>query len=509
MTLNSDIPWPNTEDARQRVLCMQRKLHQWAKADRERKFDDLFNLIYDRATLIVAWDRVKSNAGSRTAAVDGETKWRIERRTGVSRFLEDIRLSLKDRTYRPLPVKEHGIPKANGKIRYLGIPTICDRVVQMALKLVMEPIFEVDFYPLSYGYRPKRRAQDAIAEIALHLSPRPRYEYVIEGDIKGCFDNIHHGILVTQVRRRIKDRRMNVLIKAFLKAGIMKEGKRFASTLTGTPQGGIISPLLANIYLSVLDRHFERAWNYQTRYIGASTRYRRQGHATYRLVRYADDFVILVRGSREQAEAIRNEAAQLLNDELKMELSREKTLITHVDEGFDFLGHHIRRVPWKGTRVAWVYPSKKSLNAIKNKIREITRQSTMNLDLKTLLIRLNPIVRGWAAYFRYDVAKRTFAYVDNFTWWRIWRWLCHKHAKRTMKYLRMRYCGGRWDFREQGVEYFRIHRVRVERYRHRGVRILLPWMDPEELGEVGRYANSDYDDSSFLGYLEESLAISS
>lgn len=506
MALNSDIPWPSINDAKSRVLCMQRKLHQWTKKESERRFDDLFNLVYDRATLLVAWDRVKNNSGSRTAGIDGETRWHIENRRGIKYFLEETHLLLKGNEYRPLPVREHGIPKAGGKTRYLGIPTIRDRVVQMALKLVMEPIFEVDFYPSSYGYRPKRRAQDAIAEIVTYLNPRPKYEYVVEGDIRACFDNIHHGVLIAEVRKRIADRKVIALLKAFLVSGILREGKRFASTLTGTPQGGVISPLLANIYMAALDRHFERVWKHQTRYIGCSTRYRRQGHATYRLIRYADDFVILVRGTREQAEAIRDEAAKVLRDELKMELSAEKTLVTHVDQGFDFLGHHVRRVAWNGKQVGWTYPSKKSLETIKNKVREITTRSTANLGLKTLLIRLNPILRGWATYFRYDASKRTFAYIDNFAWWRIWRWLRNRHPNRTVKYLRTRYCRGKWDFYEDKVKYQRIHKVRVERYRYRGTRILLPWMEPGELGDVGPYASSDYDDLSLLGHLEESLA---
>jgi RNA-directed DNA polymerase len=289
MTLNSDTPWPSVPDARVRVLDLQRKLHRWSKADRERKFDDLFNLVCDRATLVVAWARVRSNRGSKTAGVDGGTRWRIEHGVGTERFLEDLRASLKARTYRPLPVKEHGIPKAGGKVRYLGIPTIRDRVVQMALKLVLEPIFETDFYPSSYGYRPARRAQDAIAEIVSFLNPRAAYEYVVEGDIKACFDNVHHGVLMSMVRHRIGDRKVLALLKAFLGAGVMKENGRFAASLTGTPQGGIASPLLANLYLSALDRHFERAWQQKTRYVGCSTYYRRRGHATYRLVRYADD----------------------------------------------------------------------------------------------------------------------------------------------------------------------------------------------------------------------------
>lgn len=505
MPLNSDMPWPGVEAARTRVLNNQRKLHRWSKADGARRFDDLFNLVWDRATLVTAWDRVRNNRGSRTAGVDAETRWHVEHRTGVQRFLEELQHSLRQRTYRPLPVREHGIPKAGGRTRYLGIPTLRDRVVQMALKLVLEPIFEVDFYPSSYGYRPARRAQDAIAEIVFFINPRASYDHVVEGDIKACFDNVHHGVLMAQLRSRIADRKVLRLLKAFLGAGAMKQGGRFVPTLTGTPQGGIISPLLANVYLSALDRYFERAWNHQTRYKGCTTYYRRRGHATYRLVRYADDFVILVRGSREQAETVRDEAARLLRDELKMELSAEKTLVTQVDEGFDFLGHHVRRVPWNGKQVGWTCPSKKSLEAITHKVRALTTRATIHLSLKTLLYQLNPVLRGWATYFRYDASKRTLAYVDHFAWWRIFRWLRKKHPGRTVKYLRRRYCVGRWDFQEDGVAYFRPSKVKVERYRYRGTRILLPWMDPEELGAVGGFARTGYDDPSYLGALQEAL----
>lgn len=506
MTLNSDMPWPSVEDARSRVLDIQKKLHRWTKVDSLKRFDDLFNLVCDRATLVVAWDRVKSNRGSRTAGVDGQTRWHIEHRHGVTRFLEETRVSLKAREYRPAPVKEHGIPKAGGKVRYLGIPTIRDRVVQMALKLMLEPVFEVDFCPTSFGYRPARRAQDAIAEIVRFINPPSSYDYVVEGDIKACFDNVHHGVLMQLVRQRIADRKVLTLIKAFLGSGVMKAGGRLAATLTGTPQGGIISPLLANIYLSALDRHFERDWQHQTRYIGCTTYYRRRGKATYRLVRYADDFVILVRGSREQAEAIRDEAARVLKSELKMELSEEKTLVTHVDQGFDFLGHRIKRAPWKGKPVGWTYPSKKSLEAIKHKVRSMTTRSTTYLSLRAVLIQLNAVLRGWVSYFRYDASKRTFAYVDSFAWWRVFRWLRKKHPKRTWRYLKQRYCGGRWTIQEHGTELFRPHKVKVERYRYRGTRILLPWMDPAELGLVGRFARSEYDDPSFLDVLQQRLS---
>jgi RNA-directed DNA polymerase len=508
MTPNGDTSWPILVEAQSRVLRVQRKLHRWSKDNRERRFDDLFNFVCDNATLFVAWNRVKSNRGSRTAGVDGWTRWHIEHRVGVQRFLEELRSELKARTYRPAPVRERGIPKHGGKVRYLGIPTIRDRVVQMALKLVLEPIFETDFYPASYGYRPARRAQDAIAEIVQLINPPSAYEYVVEGDIKACFDNVHHGVLMTLLRQRIGDRKVLALVKAFLGAGVMREAGQLAATLTGTPQGGIASPLLANIYLSALDRHFERAWKHQTRYIGCSTYYRRRGFATYRLVRYADDFVILLRGNREQAEAVRDEAARILRDELKMELSVEKTLVTHVDEGFDFLGHRLRRIPWKGKKVCFTYPSKKSLETVKRKVRDFTTRSTLNHSLKTLLVRLNPVLRGWATYFRYDASKRTLAYVDNFAWWRVFRWLRKKHPKRTTRYLRARYCGGRWSIAEDGTELFRPSKVKVERYRFRGTRIVLPWMAPDELGVVGRFARGDYDDPAFLGALEEDLAVS-
>lgn len=505
MTLNSDTTWPSLHQAKQRVLLHQRKLHRWSTDDPERRFGDLYNLVHDRATLVVAWHQVRSNQGSRTAGVDAVTRYHITHEKGVERFLEEIHSSLKGRNYRPLPVREHGIPKRSGKVRYLGIPTIADRVVQMALKLALEPIFERDFYPSSYGYRPGRRAQDAIAEIVHFLSPRPAYNHVVEGDIRGCFDNVNHPILLRELRRRIQDRKVLMLVKLFLRAGILKENGQFASTVTGVPQGGIISPLLTNVYLTLLDRHFDRVWKHQTRYIGCSTYYRRKGHATYRLVRYADDFVILVRGNRQQAEAVREEAALVLREELKMELALEKTLVTHVDDGFDFLGHHIRRVSWRGRRVGWTYPSHESLASIKRRVKSLTDRSTTSLSLTALLKQLNPVLRGWSTYFRYDASKKTLAYLDHYTWWRVMRWLRKKHKNRTWEYLRRRYCDGRWEIQENESTLFRPSKVKVERYRFRGTRILLPWMEEDELGPVGPFATSRYDELNHLGLLQDRL----
>jgi RNA-directed DNA polymerase len=240
--VNTDAPWPTPEQAEARVLGIQTKLHHWATDDPGRRFDDLFNLVCDPAFLLVAWRRVKGNKGARTAGVDGRTALYVSAVRGEEGFLADLRAELKARTFRPLPVRERLIPKPGGSKRRLGIPTVTDRVVQAALKLVLEPIFEADFQPCSYGFRPGRRAQDAIAEIH-HLTSRPAgYEWVVEGDITACFDEIDHTALLQRVRRRIADKRVLALIKAFCKAGILTQDDATQDTITGTPQGGILTP---------------------------------------------------------------------------------------------------------------------------------------------------------------------------------------------------------------------------------------------------------------------------
>ena len=291
-------------------------------------------------------------------------------------FDEELRAG----TFRPLAVKERAILKRSGKLRYLGIPTIRDRVVQAALKLVLEPIFEVDFQPCSYGFRPGRRTQDALAEIQ-HFTFRS-YEWVVEGDIEACFDRIDHTALMDRVRGRIKDKRVLALIKAFLKAGILKQHGDFTRSVTGTPQGGILSPLLANIALGVLDEHFARAWKAMGT---VNQRYyaRKRGEATYRLVRYADDFVICVAGTREHAEALVTETARMLRP-IGLTLSKEKTRITHIDEGFDFLGWRVKRdLGRRGRPGIFLFPSKPALASVKAKVKQITRRGTTSRSISS------------------------------------------------------------------------------------------------------------------------------
>ena len=326
-----------------RVSEMQAKLHRWAVADHGRRFDDLFNLVHDPATLMLAFYRVAGNTGSKTPGVDGLTVADVEQEIGVPGFLDDLRARLKAGTFRPLPVRERKIPKpgGSGKVRSLGIPTVADRVVQAALKLVLEPIFEAGFVPVSYGFRPMRRAHEAIAEI--HQFGTHGYRWVLDADIEACFDTIDHAVLMDRVRLRVKDKRVLLLVKAFLKAGILTELGDSKETHTGTPQGGILSPLLANIALSALDEHLHGPWRpgEQMATTSSRARRRRKDLPNWRVVRYADDFVVLVHGTRADVEALREDVAHVLAP-LGLRLSAAKTQIVHMSDGFDFLGFHIQ-----------------------------------------------------------------------------------------------------------------------------------------------------------------------
>ena len=411
--VNIDAPWLDAEQARVRVLEIQRKLHRWAGEDHARQFVDLYNLVYDPAVLLVAWRRVRGNRGARSAGVDGETAYYVETVRGVTAFLSELHDDLKARRFCPEMVREVMIPKPGGKRRRLGIATVRDRVVQAALLTVLEPIFEVDFHPCSYGFRPKRRAQDAIAEV--HFYASHSYEWVLEGDIEACFDNIDHTALMDRVRQRVGDKRVLGLVKAFCKAGILGEDGAERDTITGTPQGGILSPLLSNIALSVLDDYFAEAWAAMGNSHARSQR-RRRGLANYRLVRYADDFLVMVAGTEADAERLRGEVAEVL-DRVGLRLSPTKTKIAHIDEGLDFLGFRIQRHQKRGAvqRHVYTYPTRAALAAIKGRVRALTQGAT-NQSLSVLLHRLNPVLRGWTAYFRHGVSAKTFAYLEAFTW---------------------------------------------------------------------------------------------
>src|SRR4029077_7593370 len=401
-----------------RVAGMQAKLHRWAAAEPGRRFGDLFNFVFDPATLYVAYCRVEGNRGANTPGVDGMTVRLVEQRIGVRVFLDDLRAQLKAGTFRPLPVRERLIPKpgGSGKLRKLGIPAIADRVVQAALKLVLEPVFEADFEPCSYGFRPMRRAQDAIAEI--HFYGTRGYEWVLDADIEAAFDNLSHSALLERVRARVKDKRVLALVKAFLKAGVLTELGEHRDTLTGTPQGGILSPLIFNIALSALDEQLMAPWKpggpMSTE--GRRAARRRKGLPNWRFVRYADDFAVLIDGTRQDTEALREQIADVLAT-LGLRLSESKTRVVHLSEGFPFLGFRIqrRRKPGTGKWYVYTFIDDRPIRSVKAKIRALTRR-TSQLDLGYVLTRLNQVMHGWAHYFRHAVAKNVFAMLDNFAW---------------------------------------------------------------------------------------------
>jgi len=457
---------------------MQAKLHRWAVADPGRRFDDVFNFVCDPATLIVAFARVAGNQGANTPGVDGLTVTQVEESIGVPGFLHDLRAAVKDGSFRPLPVRERKIPKpgGSGKVRKLGIPTIADRVVQAALKLVLEPIFEADFLPVSYGFRPRRRPHDAIAEIH-HFGTRG-YRWVLDADIEAAFDTVAHTAVMDAVRKRIKDKRVLALVKAFLKAGILTELGDTQESVTGTPQGGILSPLIFNVVMSALDEHVMAPWKPggQMSTNGKRAYRRSRGRPTWRIVRFADDFVILVHGTREHAEALREDVAAVLAP-LGLRLSEAKTQVVHMADGFNFLGFRIRWKRKRGTNKWYVYTfiADQPLRSLKAKIRALTHK-TSQWSLASILTRLGQLMRGWANYFRYAVAKHTFSKLDTFTFWRLAHLLRARHGWNWGQLRRhLTSATGRWQIEADGVAFFRIGKVAITRYSYRGNKIPSPW----------------------------------
>jgi RNA-directed DNA polymerase len=470
--VNTGASWPDPETAELWVRRMQRKLHHWAVEDSGRTFGDLFNLVHHPCFLTVAWERVRTNKGARSAGPDGVPP-RFLGPVEADRMLTDLREEIKQRRFRPDPVREVMIPKGNGKQRPLGIASTADRVVQASLKLVLEPIFEADFLPCSYGFRPRRRAQDAIAEIHFFGSGTRNYCWVFEGDITACFDEISHSALVDRMRRRISDKRVLALVKVFLKAGVVSEARIVRNSLTGCPQGGILSPLLSNIALSVLDEHFDAKW----KALGPEwtrAKHRRAGDAVARLVRYADDFVVMVHGTRADAEALWDEIAAVLSP-MGLRLSEEKTKVCHINEGFDFLGFRIQRRRKRGTNKRHVYtwPSKKALTSIIGKVRQLTRRRR-HRALADLLHQLNPRLRGWCNYFQYGVSKQTFSHLDHYAWWRVVTWMRKRHAGLSWGVFCRRFLPG-WQIVDGKTAMFRPEQVPVTRYRYRGTKITTPW----------------------------------
>jgi RNA-directed DNA polymerase len=402
-----------SKDSMDKVRELQRKLWVCAKQSKTRRFHALYDRIFRSDVLRGAWERVRANRGA--AGIDKETIEAIEQ-MGVDPFLEEIQAVLKAGKYRPQPVKRRYIPKSDGRQRPLGIPTVRDRVVQMAAKLIIEPIFEADFLECSHGFRPKRSATQALEEI--REGGNRGLNFVVDADIEAYFDNIDQEKLMGMVKERISDRRVQKLLRQWLKAGVMEDGT-VRETLAGTPQGGVISPLLSNIYLHYRDR----AWVTRCKHIG-------------KLVRYADDLVIMCGTEAKATEALR-QLGQIM-EYLGLKLHPGKTRIVNMSrgkEGFEFLGCTIRqrrsiqRNPRRYYLQRW--PATKAMKRIRQRVHDLTdARNSGAWDVKQVICALNPVLRGWGNYFRSGNADAKFNQIDRYVHEQIKHWLIRRGGQR-------------------------------------------------------------------------------
>lgn len=403
--------------ATEQVQALQAALCLAAKSAPERRFYSLYDKVYRDDVLLVAWEKVRQNRGA--AGMDGQTIGGIEA-AGVEGFLRAIQQELREHRYWVPPVRRVFIPKADGKQRPLGIPTVRDRVVQQAVRLVLEPIFEAGFSDCSYGYRPNRSARDATLAIRKWLNFG--LERVLDADIASFFDSIPHEPLMRRVERRIADGRILHLLRRWLRAGVLQQGQ-VRPTEEGTPQGGVISPLLANIYLDQLDKAFV-GWG--------TTEYGPQAAV---LVRYADDFVLL---SRAPVWGLRRKVHRQLQ-EMGLELKLEKTRVVKAEEGFDFLGFRFVKVPAKQRRkgrVILFFPTPRSVQRAREKVRERLGRPQLSEPVEEVVRGVNRFLRGWSAYFRHSNASRAFKSVQWHVNERLRRFLQRRRQKRGQGFHR-------------------------------------------------------------------------
>jgi group II intron reverse transcriptase/maturase len=391
---------------------LQRALYRAAKASATRRFHALYDKVYREDILARAWQEVKANAGS--AGPDGHTIEQIEQQ-GVEGFLGELAAELREGRYRPRAVRRVRIPKADGGERPLGIPAVRDRIVQAAAKVVLEPIFEADFRPSSYGFRPRRDAHQAGEQVRQAVNRGA--SWVVDADIAAFFDRIDHAVLLRLVERRVSDRRMLKLLRQWLGAGV-EDGGAWSPSVDGVPQGGVISPLLANVVLHELDR----LWEDDCGHLG-------------QLIRYADDFVILCRTEGAAREGLGRVGAVLTD--LGLTLHPEKTRVVFVGdgrEGFDFLGFHCRKVEswrYRGRRYLQRWPSCRAMQGVRDRIKAITAPRYRLLEpAQALVDELNRLLRGWGAYFRVGNSSRKFLQVDDYVRQRLALFLSKKTGRR-------------------------------------------------------------------------------
>lgn len=417
------------------IIKTQRSLATKAQYQPAHQFDHLYRLICQQEWLRAALTRVLANAGARTAGVDGMTKEALLTESSQNAFVHEIEQELRARSFRPSPVRRVYIPKGTGQWRPLGISTLKDRVVQMLLKMVLEPIWESEFLNCSNGFRPGRRTMDCIALLDSYINERSKFFWVIEGDIRAAFDSFHQATLLSLLAQRIADRRLLAVIEQFFAAGVM-EGTLFHRTEWGISQGAICSPLMANIYLHQMDLHW---WHHYGRLDRkAKERRRRMHQGNCALLRYADDWLLLTNGSKQEAYHLREEFQAFLANELHLELAVEKTRITHVNEGFDFLGFHIRRyVSGHDRPKMLVMPSDKAQRRLKATIKAMTARRRF-LDVPLLKFRaLNAVLRGWITYYRHTNTKAIAKDLDAWVKQRLFGWLKERQRVTTQRIITM------------------------------------------------------------------------
>jgi len=413
---------------------MQRKLSRWATEDHERKFTDLYSLLCNETWLRAAHRHVNSNAGRETAGIDGVTMSRFN--ADLDRHLGELTMDLKARLFEPLPVARAYVPKPNGKLRPLGIPGIKDRIVQEALRMALEPIWEADFSIHSYGFRPNRSTYDAIATIGNRLTGQSGqvYQWVIEGDLTSYYDTIPHRKLMKAVKKRIADKDIRILMWKFLRAGVMEKG-HLKDTPTGVPQGGIVSPLLANLYLHKLDVYMESKYLTLTKW--QRSQRRAQGKSNFLYVRYCDDFVVFCNGTKAEAQKMKQELGELLHT-MGLTLSEEKTKLTHITEGFDFLGYRvIRSIGTHGRMVPKVLIPDKAIQRLREKLGALLAPNTHNDSVNAKIVALNRVIRGWCHYYRNTSSPaEIFGALSYFLYWKMAHWLGRKFTTSIAKVMK-------------------------------------------------------------------------